>query len=87
MNFYKILENHAKKLVRLIAIQRLSVAGSNILTDRYYRREAKINANKIYGTFEKFIKGFKDTLDKLSADATKVITFGLSRSKDHGFNR
>lgn len=59
----------------------------DILKQSEYRKEAKINANEIYGTFEKFIKGFKDTIDKLSAVAKKVMTFGLNRSRNQDLER
>lgn len=59
----------------------------DILKQSEYRKEAKINTNEIYGTFEKFIKGFKDTLDKLSAVAKKVLHFGLNRSRNQDLER
>ena len=42
--------------------------------------------NEVYGTFEKFVKGFKETLDKLSIVAKKVINFGINRGKNHHYD-
>lgn len=47
-----------------------------------YKEQARIKKADVFETFEKFVTGFKATLDKLSAITKKAMTFGLTRNRN-----
>ena len=46
-----------------------------------YKEQARVKKADVFETLEKFVTGFKATLDKLSAITKKAMTFGLSRNR------
>jgi len=47
-----------------------------------YKEQARVKKADVFETLEKFVTGFKATLDKLSAITKKAMTFGLNRNKN-----
>ena len=76
------LKSEAKIILLLNKIEQDHNIKINFDKRDEYKEQARIKKADVFETLEKFVNGFKATLDKLSAVAKKAMTFGLNRNRN-----
>lgn len=76
------LKSEAKIILLLNKIEQDHNIKINFEKRDEYKEQARIKKADVFETLEKFVTGFKATLDKLSAITKKAMTFGLNRNRN-----
>lgn len=76
------LKSEAKIILLLNKIEQDHNIKINFDKRDEYKEQARIKKSDVFETLEKFVTGFKATLDKLSAITKKAMTFGLNRNRN-----
>ncbi len=76
------LKSEAKIILLLNKIEQDHNIKINFDKRDEYKEQGRIKKADVFETLEKFVTGFKATLDKLSAITKKAMTFGLNRNKN-----